>query len=151
MARSTQSILCLIICLFAFACANQSDTNEAVVVQWEALRELDELSLHMEGYVERNDMEHVRGHYEELRDALAAVAESELPENAHKPDEARQLQQELKALADSLTDELKTNDEMVKTLVKSVHPVSARLMEAAGVPHVHGHEGHDHDHEGHDH
>lgn len=148
--------LSLSLVLFTSACSQNPEsegTTNTDVVQWEALSELDELAVHLEGYVEDNDLEHVRGHVEELQTTGQTVVEGPVPENVKNPEKVKQIQTDLKNVMDNMTNELISDDQMLSSLILSLHPIVENLMEAAGVPHVHEHDDeHDHDDEhGHDH
>ncbi len=140
--------LCIVLLISACSQNQESKGRTSTdVVQWKALSELDELAEHLESDVKDNDLEHVREHIADLQAAAKEVIENPPPKNSKNPEKIKLIQADLKSLIDNITDELVSNDQMLTSLVMSLHPIVESMMEAAGVPHVHDHE----DHEGHEH
>lgn len=131
---------------------HQQGTSPAAgraVVEWPALRELDEQSHHLEAELAEGHLDHARAMAPGFRAAALAVATQQPPANVRNLVQVELLQMDLENLAESVADLDAVGDEDLAMLLSSFHPIIAQLMTAAGLPHTHG--GHAHDHSGHDH
>lgn len=127
---------------------------------WPHLRQLDELSERAEQLIAKDERATLRMLLPDLVKKSLLVADDPLPAHAPQAKQAGALQDDLRALAKELNAP-GLSDESMKDLSEGLHPIVARLLEAAGLPHVHEdhdqddephHHDHDHDHEhGHDH
>jgi hypothetical protein len=125
---------------------------------WSNLRQLDELCERAEQLMAKDDHTALRVLRPDLVTKARQVADDPLPAHAPQVKQAGALQDDLRALAKELNAPELSN-ESLKELCEGLHPIVARLLEAAGLPHVHeDHDQddethhHDHDHEhGHDH
>lgn len=131
---------------------------------WSNLRQLDELCERAEQLMAKDDHTALRVLRPDLVTKARQVADDPLPAHAPQVKQAGALQDDLRALAKELNAPELSN-ESLKELCEGLHPIVARLLEAAGLPHVHedhdqddethhhyhDHEhGHDHDHEHHE-
>lgn len=125
-------------------CGQQNTQDQ--VVTWAQLRVLDELS---EKAINHSEAE--GGSLQEMAVELFAAAKmvslSEPPTNAKHAEQVVLLQSDLTGL---IGDEISSlNKEELTERIDAIHTVAVKLMEAAGMPHVHNH---DHeDHTGHNH
>ena len=124
---------------------------------WPNLRQLDELSERAEQFIAKDDRAALRVLLPDLVAKARLVADDPLPAHAPQAKQARALQDDLRALAKELNAP-SLSDESLKELAEGLHPIVARLLEAAGLPHVHEdhdkdddphHHEHGHDHEHH--
>lgn len=113
------------------------------VVVWESLTALDNLSIKIENAA----YEHEHGKQKELlleAKGLIPKVVSSIPENAKNKEQVDALLKDLSALTTEL-EKMETLDHgQLDALSKSIHPIVAKVMVTAGVPHIHAvEEGHD--------
>ena len=75
-----------------------------------------------------------------VKAAAIAVARDTLPAGAKQPAEVRTLQGDLANLADAIRDPAQQDGVELTGILAGVHPIVEKLMEAAGMPHVHENE-----------
>lgn len=155
----------LVLTLGFIACSGQQDTRNqenADVVVWEDLKNLNTLLHEAEAYVDGNHITELKALIPNLHTTAMAVAGNSAPDNVHHPDEVKVLQQDLLDIAKTLADISSMSDEELKATTETMHPITDKLFEVSGAPHTHdfgkpGEEDHDdhnhddHDHEDHDH
>lgn len=120
--------------VWQFAGCSPSST----VVQWPALREMDEWAEKGEGWAEDNKIAEMRKALPDLQKAAEKLAASPLPVNAKDPAAVAQTMADFRDLLKQLQKPGLSDDEL-KAAVASVHPLVEKLMGAAGLPHVHEH------------
>lgn len=159
LVRFTCSLMALLLALGVTACSSDHDhahdhqhgtSTTAVsraVVEWPALRELDDQSHHLEAELAEGHLDHARAMVPAYRQAALAVAKQQPPANVRNLVQVELLQLDLENLAESVSDLDALGDEDLAMLLASFHPIVAQLMVAAGLPHTHG----GHDHAGHNH
>jgi hypothetical protein len=126
----------------------------ASIVEWPAVRELDELAHRAGAAADGGDVAALRAMLPDLNRLAKAAATDAIPGNARNAVQVEMLQLDLENLADALADPAALADEDLHASVEALHPVIEGLMLAAGLPHVHGSQddhGHDHDHGDHSH
>lgn len=118
--------------------------GEKEVVQWGALSDLDNLSI----LVENAAFEHDHKVQKELLNEAKAIIEkvsTSIPTNVNNREQVKVLLKDLGSLTAEIN-KLETLDHnRLDGLSKSIHPIVAKLMKTAGVPHVHSgiNDGHD--------
>ncbi len=139
--------------VFILGCGMETEQVTEDEVVWAKLRVLDEYSETALQFANNNDVESLKEKAVELMSAAKLVAEGAPPDNVKQPEQVKVLQQDLTDLI--VDDPGNLPPEELADRVHAIHSVVVKLMEAAGMPHVHDHddhEGDDHgDHEGHDH
>ena len=86
------------------------------------------------------DLEAARKILDELMKAGRAVTSTSIPSNAAKPEEVGLILSDLENLVSELGAE-NLDDSSLENLILGLHPVIAKLIEAAGMPHIHANEG----------
>ena len=130
-------LITLIISLCLFSCSKPSP------VKWPALSELDNLSIKVEQAAYNHEHDEQKKVLFQIKENISKVTAS-LPENTHNPEKVQVLLSDLQALSDQITKLDSLSHEELDTLSRGIHPIIARLMETAGVPHVHA-GSHEHD------
>lgn len=118
--------------------------------RWPHLRELDVFAEHAETFVEQKDPTRLRGLLPAIIQKARQVADDPLPADAPQAKQAKALQQDLRELATSLSAS-GLNDQQIMELAEGLHPIVEKMMETAGLPHVHDDEVADEDHDQHGH
>jgi len=118
--------------------------------RWPHLRELDEFAEHAEKFVEQKDPTRLRGLLPALIQKARQVADDPLPVDAPQAKQAKALQQDLRDLATALS-AAGLSDQQIMELAEGLHPIVEKMMETAGLPHVHDDDVADHDHDQHEH
>ena len=108
-----------------------------VTVQWTSLKQLDDLAERCEALCDQKDVAALRQIAVAVKAAAIIVALDPLPAGARQPDEVNTLQGELANLADSIGDPATQDGAELMGILAGVHPIVEKLMEAAGMPHVH--------------
>ena len=118
------------------------------VVTWSELRLLDELSESAVQHSSQNQTAALRDTAGMMLNAGRLVVKAEPPANAMQPEQVKLLQSNLQGLVNDEPESL--TDEELMERVNAIHAIAVKMMEAAGMPHIHNHDDHD-DHEGHNH
>ena len=136
----TTLFLALSSVLTFISCERSDIQNENETVSWPEITQFDNLAFQADGLVRVKDLSAVRELHAELLAAGLAVTSDSIPPNAANPQEIELLLGDLENLVTSLKD-----DDLDKltlgNLVLGLHPVIAKLIEAAGMPHIHANEG----------
>ena len=136
----TTLFLALSSVLTFISCERSDIQNENETVSWPEITQFDNLAFQADGLVRVKDLSAVRELHAELLAAGLAVTSDSIPSNAANPQEIELLLGDLENLVTSLKD-----DDLDKltlgNLVLGLHPVIAKLIEAAGMPHIHANEG----------
>ena len=110
--------------------------GEKEVVQWSALSDLDNLSISVENAAFEHDHKMQKELLNEAKATIEKVSKT-IPTNANNLEQVKVLLKDLRSLITDI-DKLETLDhDELDGLSKSIHPIVAKLMETAGVPHVH--------------
>lgn len=107
------------------------------VVKWDSLRKLDELAEKCEAWCEQREIAKLRKIAPQVKATAEVVAADKLPKGAKLRLQVKFLQGDLKSLAASITNPDQQAGEELLAILAGLHPVVVKLMEAAGVPHVH--------------
>ena len=110
----------------------------ASVVQWPALREMDEWAEKGEGWAEDNKVAEMRKALPNFLKAMQDLVASPVPANAKEPAAVAQTMGDFRDLLKQLQKPNLSDDEL-KAFVASIHPLVEKLMGVAGLPHVHEH------------
>jgi len=139
MSKISQFILLSLILLFS-ACERSGEEISEETVSWPEIADFDNLAFQADGLVRVKDLEAVRDLRADLVKAGMAVTPSSIPANAANPKEVELILSDLSNLVSGLqADPL--DDSSLQNLVLGLHPVIAKLIEAAGMPHIHPNEG----------
>lgn len=118
-------------------CASLAGCRNPVVVQWPDLKQLDNLAERCEALCDQKDVAALRKIAGDVKAAAIMVALDPVPDGARQPDAINALQNDLSSLADSIRDPAQQDGAELTTILAGVHPIVEKLMEAAGMPHVH--------------
>ena len=135
-----QAIRVLTTCALLLCGANLTGCRNAATVQWPALKQLDDLAERCEALCDQKDVAALRQIAGTVKAAAIAVARDTLPAGAKQPAEVRTLQGDLANLADAIRDPAQQDGVELTGILAGVHPIVEKLMEAAGMPHVHENE-----------
>ena len=111
--------------------------GDDAVVKWPSLKRLDTLAERCEALCDQKDTAALRKIAGSVKAAAATVVRDSVPAGAKRPDEVKVLQGDLKSLADAIQDPAQQDGAELTALLAGIHPVVEKLMEAAGLPHVH--------------
>ena len=128
------------LCLVLLAVGCSRDEAGSGPVSWPELVRFDDISYRAEGFLRAGDMDAVLDMRAELLESGRAVTPDTIPANV--PDRPT-VETILGDLSD-LVEDLAADEEALRRLLPGVHPVVARLMRAAGMPHVHAMNGPNH-------
>jgi len=126
-------LACVLPALFTAGCS-----PPASVVQWPALKEMDEWAEKGEGWAEDNKVAEMRQALPDILKAGEKLAASPTPANAKDPAAVAQTMGDFRAVLKQLQKPALADDEL-KASVASIHPLVEKLMGDAGLPHVHEH------------
>ena len=135
-------ILSVSICPFLLisSCKDKNEVSGAATVEWPELTRLDNVAYRADGLVRTGDTTSVRASLAELLETGRAVTPATIPFNAVARQQVETLMADLANLIEELSSE-ELGDESLSSLVLGLHPVIEKLIEAAGMPHLHGNEG----------
>lgn len=124
---------------------------EGDVVVWSELRVLDELSESAILFIKQNQTAALRDAAGILLNSGRLVVKAEPPANAKQLEQVKLLQRDLDGLVNDEPESL-TDEELIER-VNAIHAIVVKMMEAAGMPHIHNHDNHDEhgEHDGHNH
>jgi len=109
-------------------------------VSWPQLMAFDAVAYRIDGFARAGDLATVRASRHQLIEAGQALTPETIPGNAADPQQVAILLADLTSLVEGIASET-IEDASLTTLVFGLHPVTERLMEAAGMPHTHANEG----------
>jgi len=124
-------------CALLLFCASLTGCRNHVVVQWPALKQLDDLAERCEALCDAKDVAALRSIAGSVKAAANTVARDPMPTDARQPAEVNALQGDLKNLADAIHDPARQDGTELTAILAGVHPIVEKLMESAGMPHVH--------------
>lgn len=139
MSKISQFILLSLILLFS-ACERSGEEISEETVSWPEIADFDNLAFQADGLVRVKDLEAVRDLHADLIKAGIAVTPSSIPANAANPQEVELILSDLSNLISGLQSD-PLDDSSLENLILGLHPVIAKLIEAAGMPHIHANEG----------
>jgi len=132
-----RAITFLTTCALLLLYASLTGCREASVVQWPALKQLDDLAEQCEALCDAKDVAALRQIAGTVKTAAITVARDPLPAGARQPAEVTALQGDLNSLAAAIHDPARQDGAELTAILAGVHPIVEKLMEAAGMPHVH--------------
>ena len=136
----TSPFFYLSLILLLSSCERSANEIAEETVSWPEIADFDNLAFQADGLVRVQDLEAVRDLHADLVKAGMEVTPSSIPANAAKPKEVELILSDLSNLVSGLqADPL--DDSSLENLVLGLHPVIAKLIEAAGMPHIHANEG----------
>ena len=116
-----------------------ADGNTAPVV-WPELNTFDELAYRADGVARTGDSDALKELLPALVEAGKSVSVDTVPSNTAAPTQVENILGDLNGLVDALSVQ-SLEDDALFDLVLGLHPVIENLIEAAGMPHLHGNEG----------
>jgi hypothetical protein len=126
--------------LICVSCERGVTKTDEEPVLWPEITRFDDIAFRADGYVRVKDYSAVRELYGDLLEAGKAVKMATVPSQIANSQEVEVLLGDLTNMIDGLeADGL--DDATLGNLVLGLHPVIAKLIEAAGIPHVHENEG----------
>ena len=130
----------LLLILSLCSCERNATNTGDETVSWPEITEFDNIAFQADGLVRVKDLEAARKILDELMKAGRAVTSTSIPSNAAKPEEVGLILSDLKNLVSELGAQ-NLDDSSLENLILGLHPVIAKLIEAAGMPHIHANEG----------
>ena len=134
------SFISLLFILSLCSCERNATNTGDETVSWPEITEFDNIAFQADGLVRVKDLEAARKILDELMKAGRAVTSTSIPSNAAKPEEVGLILSDLENLVSELGAE-NLDDSSLENLILGLHPVIAKLIEAAGMPHIHANEG----------
>ena len=126
--------------LLLSSCERSDNEIAEETVSWPEIVNFDNLAFQADGLVRVQDLVAVRDLHADLIKAGMAVTPSSIPTNAANPKEVELILSDLSNLVSGLqADPL--DDSSMENLVLGLHSVIAKLIETAGMPHIHANEG----------
>ena len=119
------------LCLIGQGCS-----KSGAIVEWPALKEMDEWAEKGEGWADGGQVGEMRKALPEIITAADKLVASPVPANAKSAAMVTHTMGDLRDLLLQLKKPSLSDDDM-KTQVAAIHPLVAKLMEEAGLPHVH--------------
>ena len=132
--------LCISLALIFGSCDRSLSEMEEETVSWPEINRFDDLAFQADGLARVEELGTVRELLSELLEAGKAVTPASVPSNAADPQQIELILGDLNSLVDGLAAE-NLDDVSLENLVLGLHPVIAKLIEAAGMPHIHANEG----------
>ena len=134
------SFLSISLALIFGSCDRSLSEIEEETVSWPEINRFDDLAFQADGLARVEELGTVRELLPELLKAGKAVTPTSVPSNAADPQQIELILGDLNSLVDGLAAE-NLDDVSLENLVLGLHPVIAKLIEAAGMPHIHANEG----------
>ena len=132
---------CLIaLAMIGVSCEPGAPSSDDEAVTWPEITRFDDVAFRADGYARVEDIAAVRAMRTELLRTGRAVTQASAPTNSADPEQVELILGDLASLVDGLASE-DLDDASLENLVLGLHPVIAKLIEAAGMPHVHANEG----------
>jgi len=138
--QSLIPFLCISLALIFGSCDRSLSEMEQETVSWPEINRFDDLAFQADGLARVEELGTVRELLSELLEAGKAVTPASVPSNAADPEQIELILGDLNSLVDGLATE-NLDDVSLENLVLGLHPVIAKLIEAAGMPHIHANEG----------
>jgi len=137
---STLAFWCVILALTGISCERQTVEELEEAVSWPEITRFDDIAFRADGLARVDDIAAVRAMRTELLETGKAVTQTSAPTNSADPEQVELILGDLASLIEGLAAE-ELDDASLENLVLGLHPVIAKLIEAAGMPHVHANEG----------
>ena len=134
------SFISLLLILSLCSCERNATNTGDETVSWPEITEFDNIAFQADGLVRVKDLEAARKILDDLMKAGRMVTSTSIPSNAAKPEEVGLILSDLENLVSELGAE-NLDDSTLENLILGLHPVIAKLIEAAGMPHIHANEG----------
>ena len=132
---------CLIaLAMIGVSCEPNETTRDEETVSWPEITLFDDVAFRADGYVRVEDLPAVRELLPDLLEAGKAVKNASVPSNVVDRKEVELILGDLKNLIVGIGKQ-GLDDDSLADLVLGLHPVIAKLIEAAGMPHIHANEG----------
>jgi hypothetical protein len=109
-------------------------------VSWPEITRFDDIAFRADGYVRVEDISGVREVLADLLLAGKALTKESIPTNVADPQQVELILGDLSNLVSGLAAE-ELDDASLAALVLGLHPVIAKLIDSAGMPHIHANEG----------
>ena len=109
-------------------------------VSWPEITRFDDIAFRADGYVRVEDISGVREVLADLLLAGKALTKESIPTNVADPQQVELILGDLSNLVSGLAAE-ELDDATLADLVLGLHPVIAKLIDSAGMPHIHANEG----------
>ena len=138
--QSLIPFFCISLALILGSCDRSLTEMEEETVSWPEINRFDDLAFQADGLARVEELGTVRELLSELLEAGKAVTPASVPSNAADPQQIELILGDLNSLVDGLAAE-NLDDVSLENLVLGLHPVIAKLIEAAGMPHIHANEG----------
>ena len=138
--QSLIPFLCISLALIFGSCDRSLTEIEEETVSWPEINRFDDLAFQADGLARVEELGTVRELLSELLVAGKAVTPASVPSNAADPQQIELILGDLNSLVNGLAAE-NLDDVSLENLVLVLHPVIAKLIEAAGMPHIHANEG----------
>ena len=138
--QSLIPFFCISLALILGSCDRSLTEMEEETVSWPEINRFDDLAFQADGLARVEELGTVRELLSELLEAGKAVTPASVPSNAADPEQIELILGDLNSLVDGLAAE-NLDDVYLENLVLGLHPVIAKLIEAAGMPHIHANEG----------
>ena len=139
MAKTTQFISLSLFILIS-SCERSGDEIAEETVSWPEIADFDNLAFQADGLVRVKDIDAARDLHADLVKTGMAVTPSSIPANAANPKEVELILSDLSNLVNGLQADT-LDDATLENLILGLHPVIAKLINAAGMPHIHANEG----------
>ena len=109
-------------------------------VSWPEITRFDDIAFRADGYIRVEDISAVRELLADLLLAGKALTKESIPTNVADPQQVELILGDLSNLVSGLAAE-ELDDATLADLVLGLHPVIAKLIDSAGMPHIHANEG----------
>ena len=130
----------LALALLSISCERGDMELTEESVTWPEIARFDDIAFRADGYARVEDLTAVRELHAELLLAGKAVTKETIPSNVADAQQVELILGDLTNLISGLAAE-ELDDASLSDLVLGLHPVIAKLIDAAGMPHIHANEG----------
>ena len=130
----------LVFALFFASCERGTVETSEDPVSWPEINRFDDIAFQADGYARVEDLKAVRELMADLLLAGKALTKESIPANVADPQQVELILGDLSNLVSGLAVE-ELDDATLADLVLGLHPVIAKLIDAAGMPHIHANEG----------
>jgi len=130
----------LVFALFFASCERGPVETSEDPVSWPEINRFDDIAFQADGYARVKDLTSVRELKADLLLAGKALTKESIPANVADPQQVELILGDLSNLVSGLAVE-ELDDATLADLVLGLHPVIAKLIDAAGMPHIHANEG----------